>query len=299
MIDFDLQALDFKSRSLVPFQIDNTIHKIARLRFNENGYLKLDISFDSSDMNTRSIVFKANFEGEEESFESDIVPLFKYHMLITEVRLTDDINNYEGEEGIHYINNDSARIKLFYQVFNHNGQVRDSYELEKFRSEVSSQLLFGNHDEIQYMDDKGKMVKIDFIDCALKKKKKGEDNKRILKKIFEERVKERRDIGKGGEIFASFRVNTFSSHPMLKELRLDRRKYTIQLQHPLALPVFLPEVHILTKYHRKTPTKTTKTVKEGKETEESSGGLWKTIITITITITITIIIIIILISPFW
>lgn len=296
MIDFDLQALDFKSRLPVLFQIDNTIHTTARLRFNESGYLKLDISFDSSDMNTRSIVFKANFEGEEESFESDIVSLFKYRMSITEVRLTDDINNYEGEEGIHYTNNDSARIKLFYQVFNHNGQVCDSYELEKFRSEVSSQLLFANHDEIQYMDDKGKMVKIDFIDCALKKKKKGEDNKRILKKIFEERVKERRDIGKGGEIFASFRVNTFSSHPMLKELRLDRRKYTIQLQHPLALPVFLPEVHILTKYHRKTPTKTTKTVKEGKETKESSGGLWKTIITITITITI---IIIILISPFW
>jgi len=299
MIDFDLQALDFKSRSLVPFQIDNTIHKIARLRFNENGYLKLDISFDSSDMNTRSIVFKANFEGEEESFESDIVPLFKYHMLITEVRLTDDINNYEGEEGIHYINNDSARIKLFYQVFNHNGQVRDSYELEKFRSEVSSQLLFANHDEIQYMDDKGKMVKIAFIDCALKNKKKGE-GKIIKKEIFEECISERQDIGKGGEIFASFRVNIFSNHKMLKALNLGGRKFTIQLQHPLALPVFLPsDVHILTKYHRKTPTKTTKTVKEGKETKESSGGLWKTIITITITITITIIIIIILISPFW
>jgi hypothetical protein len=187
---------------------------------------------------------------EEKPFDAQAVKLLKYQVRLTGTRLTDDITQYDGDGGVHYTNNDSARIKVQYCVLDEEGPVRDYSDLARFHAEVSSQFLFANGDKVQYVDASGCLVDITDVDCAVKRKRKEEEKIRVTRKVFEERVHELKIDPCGGIISASYRINMFSTHQKLKELNLDGRKYTIELAHPLCAAVCIAPVRVLTKYHR-------------------------------------------------
>lgn len=247
-----INALDANTLLHVAFQSDceSFVDSDALLIGNE-GYIKLEISFDSEEKMTREIVFRAALvDDQNQIFDSEAVKLIKYRLELEDVCLTDDINKYDGVEGVHYTNNDSARIKVFYSVHDKHGLVTDPSSLAYFHSEVHSQFLFANGDRVQYVADNGQLVDITEVDCAIKRKHKEAEKIRVSKKVFEERKSELNTTGGKGIVKVSYRLHVFSTHQRLKELNLDGRKYTIELSHPLAAAVCIPPVRILTKYHR-------------------------------------------------
>ena len=242
----------------------------AYLIIGNSGYIKPEVSFDSKDKRIRKIIFRAVIASDKQSFDSEAVKLLKYRIETKDVRLTDDIAKYDGDEGVHYTNNDSARIKVLYSVHDEDGILRDPSELSYFQNEVCSQFLFANGDRVQYVNENGLLVDITEIDCAVKRKHKEEENIRIAKKVFEERKNELKIIDQDGIIAVSFRLNMFSAHQKLKQFNLAGRKYTIELSHPLALAISIPPVRILTKYHR-TKKEKVSNIKEESIKEESAN----------------------------
>ena len=235
--ELKLYALDASTLLPVKFEVDGELFcDCISLHIGNGGYLKSGIVFDAKERATREIIFRAAI-GQDQLFDSEAVKLIKYRIELQGVNLTDDISKYNGDEGIHYTNNDSARIKVLYKVFDQSGVLADPAELQHFHAEVQSQFLFANLDRIQYVNDCGQLVDITELDCAVKRKNKEEEKIRVSKKVFEEKEREISIGGRNDTVKVSYRLNMFTSHPKLKECNLDGRKYTIELS-------------VLTKYHR-------------------------------------------------
>lgn len=255
--NINLRALDANTLLPVKFHINGKGWEDAvSLHVGNSGYVKSDILFDSKDT-TRDIVFRVAFcsfldMDESQNFDSEAVKLIKYRLELNSVRLTDDISRYDGDAGVHFTNNDSARIRVLYKVYDVDGiLLTDRSELARFQSEVQSQFLFANGERVQFVNESGIKVDITNIDCAVKRKSKDEESKRQSKLVFEEKKSELK-IFESGIVNVSYRINMFSSHQLLKQYKLAGRKYTIELCHPLALAISIPPVRILTKYHRGT-----------------------------------------------
>lgn len=250
-LNVNITPLDANTLLPVSFQMNGEEwNSSAPLIIGSGGYAKSLITFDLKETSIREIIFRATIMPVQDFFDSEPVKLIKYRIELHDVRLTDDISKYNGDEGVHYTNNDSARIKVLYKVYDEYGLVTDPKELSNFQNEVNSKFLFANGDEVQYIDENGDMVKFTEIDCAVKRKHKEEDKSRVLKKVFEEKSNELKIAGRGGVVSVFYRINMFSSHQKLKQYNLSGRKYTIELRHPLAVPISIPPVRILTKYHR-------------------------------------------------
>lgn len=246
---FDLYAFEAVTLNPVKFRVEEKLcEESTHLHIGTQGYMKVAIFFDNK-APERDILFRVIGDNNA-VFDSKAVRLIKHRINLQEVRLTDDISKYDGEAGIHYTNNDSARIKVLYTVEDEDGLVIDPSDLMRFHSEVQSNFLFANGERIQYADANGRRVDITELDCAVKRKNKADEKVRVHKKVFEERRNEAIYTGESGIVKVSYRLNVFSSHPLLKEFNLDGRRYTIELNHPSATAVSIPPVRILTKYHR-------------------------------------------------
>jgi hypothetical protein len=231
------------------------------------GYAKWDVCFDSVGTGIDDILFCATLRNSpQESFYSSSVDLIKYRIELQDIRLTDDISDYDGDKWVHYTNNDSARIGIYYSAFDEDGLITDPSTLAAFHSRVHSCFLFANGEKIQYADDEGRMIDIAEIDCAVKRKNKELEKVRVKKKVFEERHDEMRIDSSRGLVKTFFRLNMFSSHKILKKLKMDGRKFIIELNHPNASPVCIPQIRVLTKYHRKKSSMSDKYNKEKNNT---------------------------------
>lgn len=264
-VTINLCVLDAESLIPVPYCVGGESYSgPSTLSVGQGGYVRNALVFDSQ-LSVREVIIRVSSqECLTQFYNSEPVKLLKYRIMLTDVRLTDDIANYIGEGGIHYTNNDSARIKVFYSIDSANGAVTDTSELSHIHSEMTSQFLFANGQKVQYVGEDGELVDFTHVDCAVKRKSKTEAKTRVTKKVFEERRAELNINSQCGVVKASYRLNMFSSHQKLKECNLQGRKYTIELSHPHATAVSIPPVHILTKYHRPKKNK----AHEDKHTED-------------------------------
>jgi hypothetical protein len=260
-VKLNLHVLDSSTLLPVQFQMNGSDHcGVTSICVGQGGYVKSDIMFDCDDVSSvGEVCVRACFEvNPTVFFDSEPTKLLKYRVAIRDVRLTDDISNYDGDGGVHYTNNDSARVKILYSVETEDGMVTDSENLATIHAEMNSQLLFANGERVQYVDSGGNLIDFTHIDCAVKRKNKNEEKKRVSKKVFEEQKRELSIAGEMGTVKASYRLNMFSSHQKLKDLHLDGRKYTIELSHSNAVAVSIPPIRILTKYHRPRKVKPSK-----------------------------------------
>ena len=252
-----LRAVDRTTLDPIKFQIDGTGEFIEEhsVDIGRGEYFRGCALFDQTKRGVSQVLFRAGFSNEVTYVTSDPVKWVQYKMDIVDTRLTDDIGDYSGLEGVHYINNSSARIKVHYRVLDENNSPltnRDS--LSAFHGEVTSQILFSNGDKLQYTEADGKIVPILQVECVVKG-----STDRVLKDVLEEKTSELL-IDEDGTVVVSYRVNIFSKHEIMKTHDLlgsekGGRKFSIELDHSIASAVQIKPVLVLTKYHKPSPKK--------------------------------------------
>ena len=245
-----LKVLNSVTRKPVEFRLDGEekVETEANVCVGNMGYNKWVLSFDP-DTNFDDIVVSAEVPNLKHLYYSNEISLIKYRIELRDTRLTDDIANYDGKACVHFTNNDSARVKILYTVWDEDGMLTDFSKLAAFHSRVRSGLLFANGDKIQHCNAEGRMVDISEIDCAVKRKNKEKERTRVHKRAFEERNKELRIESSTGIVCVSYRVNILSSHEIM-----GKRMCTIELNHPNARAVSVSPFLVKSKYHRKQPS---------------------------------------------
>ena len=117
---------------------ENNACDTVELETTGEGYMKTTLSFDPRDAELKEIVlFVELIDNTQVAVTSDPIVLMKYHLSIVDERLTDDIAKYDGQKGIHYTNNDSARVKVHYIVADVDGPIKDPHRLLQIHSETN------------------------------------------------------------------------------------------------------------------------------------------------------------------